>query len=89
MKGLTASIYRHNRKKKKKKMASSSRYRPRVSEQAEKIASNSVTPYKDMARHSYYDTFASWLTRCKRKKYNTGIFEKIKKIKHSATCAAI
>jgi hypothetical protein len=82
MKGLTASIFRHNRKK---KMASSiSRYWPQVSsEQAlpEKIASNPVTPYKDVACHSYYYTFASWLRRCKRKKYNTGIFEKIKKDK--------
>jgi hypothetical protein len=80
MKGLTASIWRHN---KKKKMASSSRYWPQVSEEVppKKIASNSVTPYKDMARSSYYYTFASWLTRCKKKKYNTGIFEKIKKDK--------
>jgi hypothetical protein len=77
MKGLTASIYRHNRKK---KIASSSRYSAQVSEEAppkKKIASNSVTPYKDIVHSSYY-TFASWLRRCKRKKYNTGIFEKIK-----------
>ncbi len=82
MKGLTASIWRHNRKK-MMASSSSSRYWPQVSEQAshEKIASNSVTPYKDMARHGYYYTFASWLRRCKRKKYNTGIFEKIKKDK--------
>jgi hypothetical protein len=81
MKGLTASIYRHNRQK---KMASGSRHWPQVSsEQAslEKIANNSVTPYKDMARHSYYSTFASRLIRCKRKRYNTGTFEKIKKDK--------
>jgi hypothetical protein len=80
MKGLTASIYRHNRQQ-KKKIASSS-YWPQVSEKAssEKIASNSATPYKGVASTSYY-TFASWLRRCKRKKYNTGIFEKIKKDK--------
>jgi hypothetical protein len=34
-----------------------------------------------MARSSYYYTFASRLRRCKRRKYNTGIFEKIKKDK--------
>jgi hypothetical protein len=82
MKGLTASIYRHNIKK-KKKMASSSRYWAQVSEEVppnKKIGSNSVTPYRYMARSSYY-TFASRLRRCKRRKYNTGIFEKIKKDK--------
>jgi hypothetical protein len=84
MKGLTASIYRHNIKKKKKMASSSSRYWAQVSEEVppkKKIASSSrVTPYKDVARSSDY-TFASWLRRCKRKKYNTGIFEKIKKDK--------
>jgi len=76
-KGLTASIYRHHKQKKMK-----SRYSMQVPEQdplPEVSVTNSVTPYKDMAHHSY--TFASWLTRCKRKKYNTGIFEKIKKDK--------
>jgi hypothetical protein len=85
MKGLTASIYRHNIKKKKKMMmVSSSNYWAQVSEEVQpkkKIASGSrVTPYKETARSSNY-TFASWLRRCKRKKYNTGIFEKIKKDK--------
>jgi hypothetical protein len=81
MKGLTASIYRHNIKK-RKKMASSS-YWAQVSEEVQpkkKIASSRVTPYKYMARSNDY-TFASWLRRCKRKKYNTGIFGKIKKDK--------
>ncbi len=57
MKGLTASIWRHNRKK--KKMASSSNtYWPRVYEQVlcEKIVSNSVTPYKGVA-HSKSATY--------------------------------
>jgi hypothetical protein len=83
MKGLTASIYRHNIKKKKKKMASSSSYWAQVSEEVQpkkKNANSRVTPYKYMARSNDY-TFASWLRRCKRKKYNTGIFEKIKKDK--------
>ena len=82
MKGLTASIWRHNRKK-KKKMAnnSSNTYWPRVYEQfsREKIVSNSVTPYKDVAHSGRYTSFASRLRRFKRKKYNIGIFEKIKK----------
>jgi hypothetical protein len=82
MNGLTASIYRHDTQK--KKIASRSRYWAQVSEEVppkKKIARSSrVTPYKDVARSSYY-TFASWLRRCKRKKYNTGIFEKIKKDK--------
>jgi hypothetical protein len=82
MKGLTASIWRHNRKK--KMMASNIRHWPQVSERAspKKIGNNSsVTPYKDMAHNSYYTSFASWLRRCKKKKYNNGIFEKIKQDK--------
>jgi hypothetical protein len=94
MKGLTASICRYNRKKKKNKnkMASiSSRDWPEVPQGAslEKIASSSVTPHKDMARRGLYTSFATWLRCCKRKKYKTDIFEKIKKTKHSATCAKI
>jgi hypothetical protein len=80
MRGLTASIYRHNIKSKKL----TSCYWAQVSEQVppkKKIASSSVTPYKYVARGSYYHTFATWLRRCKRNKYNTGIFEKIKKDK--------
>src|SRR5919108_4569079 len=75
-KGLTASIYRHHKQKMKL------RYSTQVPEQdllPEVDVSSSVTPYKDMAHHSY--TFASWLIRRKKKKYNTGIFEKIKKDK--------
>jgi hypothetical protein len=86
MKGLTASICRYNRKKKKNKnkMASiSSRDWPEVPQGAslEKIASSSVTPHKDMARRGLYTSFATWLRCCKRKKYKTDIFEKIKKDK--------
>lgn len=76
-KGLTASIYRHHKQKMKL------RYSTQVPKQdlPEVSVSSSVTPYKDLARHGYYYTFASWLRRCKRKKYNTGIFEKIRKDK--------
>jgi hypothetical protein len=76
-KGLTASIYRYHKQKMKL------RYSTQVPEQdlAQVNVSSSVTPYKDMARSSYYYTFAGWIIRCKRKKYNTGIFEKIKKDK--------
>jgi hypothetical protein len=84
MKGLTASIWRSERRKEMMTASSNSSYRPPVSEQTlpQKIANNSVTPYKDMARTSYYYTsFATWLRRCKKKRYNTGICEKIKKDK--------
>jgi hypothetical protein len=84
MKGLTASIYRHHRERKEKKMASNNRYLQQMSEEGpakKKIAINSVTPYKDVARSRLNYTFASWLKRCKKKKYNIGIFEKIKKDK--------
>jgi hypothetical protein len=86
MKGLTASIYRHHRqsKEKKKKMASNNRYPQQMSEEGpakKKIAINSVTPYKGVARSRHNYTFATWLRRCKRKKYNMGIFKKIKKDK--------
>jgi hypothetical protein len=82
MKGLPASIYRHNRQR-KKKMASNNSHLQQVSEEGplkKKVASSSVTPYKEMARCKNH-TFASWLRRFKRKKYNKGIFEKIKKDK--------
>jgi hypothetical protein len=83
MKGLTASIYRHHRPR-KKKIASSNRYLQQISEERpakKKIAINSVTLYKDVVRSRHNYTFASWLKRCKKKKYNIGIFEKIKKDK--------
>lgn len=74
-KGLAASVYRHH-----KKRAELGRTQ-QVSEHdfPEGFAISSVTPYKDSAHHGH--TFASWLRHCRKKKYNTRIFEKIKKDK--------
>jgi hypothetical protein len=81
MKGLTASTWRHERKK--KMACTTSTHWPQQAEQAscEMIANSSVTPYKYHARSGQCISFATWLRRCKKKKYNIGIFDKIKKDK--------